>query len=182
MSSEPARLVLVVGPSGAGKDTLIAGAAAALAGDARFAFPRRVVTRVADAAEDHDTMNRDAFASALARGAFALHWQAHGLDYGIPADGLGSGEIIVCNVSRAIIPEALRRFPRTSVVYVTAPPDLRAARLAGRGREAGNTGEINARLVREVGGDNPAAADLVIDNCASVAAGTARLVAFLRGV
>ena len=90
--------------------------------------------------------------------------------------------VLPCYNEEAILPEALRRFPRTSVVYVTAPPDLRAARLAGRGREAGNTGEINARLVREVGGDNPAAADLMIDNSASVAAGTARLVAFLRGL
>lgn len=182
MSSDRPRLVLVVGPSGAGKDTLIAGAAAALAEDARFAFPRRVVTRLADAAEDHDTLEPEAFAAALARGEFALHWKAHGLDYGIPAGVLAAGQILVCNVSRAILPEALARFPASKIVCVTAPPDVRAARLAGRSREAGNAGEITARLEREVAGYNPAAADLVIDNCASVAAGTARLVGFLRGV
>ncbi|MGA7013248.1 MAG: phosphonate metabolism protein/1,5-bisphosphokinase (PRPP-forming) PhnN, partial [Pseudolabrys sp.] len=51
----PGRLVLVVGPSGAGKDTVITGAKAACAADSTFVFPRRVVTRPASDAEDHDT-------------------------------------------------------------------------------------------------------------------------------
>ena len=38
-------LVLVVGPSGVGKDTLIGGAKQALENDRRFTFVRRVVTR-----------------------------------------------------------------------------------------------------------------------------------------
>ena len=79
-------LVLVVGPSGAGKDTLINAAREALAGDRRFAFPRRVVTRPAVAAlEDHDSVTRAEFALQEANGAYALSWEAHGLHYGLPA-------------------------------------------------------------------------------------------------
>ena len=55
-------LVLVVGPSGSGKDTLMAGAAQALAGDARFRFVRRVVTRPATE-EDHEVIDAEGFAA-----------------------------------------------------------------------------------------------------------------------
>lgn len=180
MSSDPTRLVLVVGPSGAGKDTLIAAAAEAFAGDKRIRFPRRVVTRLADAAEDHDSCSAAEFAAAVASNSFALHWQAHGLAYGILAASLAGGGVVVCNVSRAVIGNARACYPGARAVYVTAPRDIRAARLAARGREAGQAEAIAARLAREVAGDAAGAADLVIDNCGSVAEGAARLQRFLR--
>jgi ribose 1,5-bisphosphokinase PhnN len=45
----PGRLLAVVGPSGAGKDTLIARARTRLAGDPMIVFPLRIVTRAASA-------------------------------------------------------------------------------------------------------------------------------------
>src|SRR5450756_1114872 len=81
----PGRLVLVVGPSGAGKDTLIDAVRAACRDEAGVVFPRRVVTRPWSAAEDHDTISDASFDQAAANGAFALWWAAHGLNYGIPA-------------------------------------------------------------------------------------------------
>ena len=80
----PGRLVLVVGPSGAGKDTLLRLAQAACADDANIVFPRRVVTREASDAENNDQMSAEAFREAASQGAFAITWQAHGHAYGLP--------------------------------------------------------------------------------------------------
>ena len=55
-------LIAVVGPSGAGKDRLMAGARAALAQDTRFRFVRRAITRATEAGgEDHEALTEAAF-------------------------------------------------------------------------------------------------------------------------
>jgi len=140
-------LVLVVGPSGAGKDTLLNAARRTLAGDARFRFVRRVITREPDPdGEDHEPVTPMQFAAR----DFALQWQAHGLHYGIPADiapDVAAGTVVVANVSRGVIAEAAERFPMR-VIEVTAPPAVLAARLATRGRETAS--DIAARLARAV--------------------------------
>ncbi len=175
-------LALVVGPSGAGKDTLLAAAKAALAGDPRFVFPRRVVTRAAMAElEDHDTIDRAGFTAERQRGAFALDWEAHGLCYGIPADieaAMANGRVVVANTSRKVIELALAKYPRCVVLLVTATPEVRAQRLAGRGRET--TQEVAARLKRE-GAPIPAGVEAeTIDNSGSLESGIANFVDAVR--
>ena len=177
----PGVLVLVVGPSGAGKDTLLDFARRELARDPRFVFARRVVTRPAAAgAEDHDTASEAEFAAAEAAGRFLITWRAHGLAYGLPgalrAD-LAAGRVVIANASRGVVAEARLLAARVLVVRVTASPETLARRLADRGRET--AGEIEGRLRREV--PNPAEnADLEIRNDGSIAEGGARLVAALR--
>ena len=99
-------LVLVVGPSGAGKDSIIRGAQRAFEGNSQFVFPRRVVTRKADvAAEDHDSITDMAFALSVAAGDFAVWWKAHGNGYGIPItidDDLRIGRTVIFNCSRTV--------------------------------------------------------------------------------
>jgi ribose 1,5-bisphosphokinase len=132
------RFVLVVGPSGAGKDTVIAGAKAACGSDAVIVFPRRVVTRPATDAEDHDSTSDSAFDWAVKNNVFAFWWQAHGLKYGIlqSADNdIRAGRTVVCNVSRGIVAEVRARYARVDAVLVTAPPDIISARLTGRSRQ-----------------------------------------------
>jgi ribose 1,5-bisphosphokinase len=177
----PGRLVLVVGPSGAGKDTLIELARAALKDDPAVVFPRRVVTRAASAAEAHDSMSEDEFERAARAGAFALTWDAHGLRYGIPASidsDIRAGRTVVCNVSRTIIAPARRRYAAVAVALVTAPAELLAARLKARAR--GSDGDIAQRLAR---GDafTDIAADYVIANTGAPADGAAALMAAVVG-
>jgi len=142
--------VAVVGPSGAGKDTVIGYARSRFAEETRLDFVRRVITRPSDAAsEDHDTLADAAFAEAEADGAFAICWDAHGLRYGLPADvdwSVGNGHVAVANVSRSVIPALRERYANMAVVEITATPEILAERLAQRGRES--RGEVLARLAR----------------------------------
>jgi len=143
-------LVAVVGPSGAGKDTLMGIARARLVGDARFRFVRRAITRPAEAGgEDHRSLDAAAFVAERDGGGFALWWHAHGLLYGIPRDieaDLAARRVVVANLSRAVLAEAAARY-RLRVLNITAPAPVLAARLAARGREGAT--DIAARLARE---------------------------------
>ena len=175
-------LVLVVGPSGAGKDTLINAARAALATDPDFVFPRRVVTRPTVASlEDHESVSAEEFALRERHGAYALSWEAHGLRYGLPAslaDDLEAGRVVVMNGSRTMTGAAVARFPGTRVILIEARPDVRAKRLAGRGRES--AADIEARLRREVAMPVPDA--IRIDNSGALNEGVSRFVAALQAL
>ena len=144
------KLILVVGPSGVGKDTLIDGARAALAGDHRFHFAKRVITRPAEAGgEDHESVSQAEFEQRLAAGRFLAHWRANGLSYGAPseiADHLAAGRNVVLNASRRAVGEIAAQEPELDVIHVDAPADVLDARLRARGRES--AGEIARRRAR----------------------------------
>lgn len=173
-------LIAVVGPSGAGKDTLMAGARIALAQDARFRFVRRAITRPTEAGgEDHEALTEAAFIARRDRGGFALHWHAHGLHYGIPRDieaDMAARRVVIANLSRAILPGASMRYV-LRVLNISAPSDILAARLAARGRES--AGDIAARLAREVALPDGLDIESVM-NDADVDSGVARVLAALN--
>ncbi|MDC7788353.1 phosphonate metabolism protein/1,5-bisphosphokinase (PRPP-forming) PhnN [Rhodoplanes sp. TEM] len=178
----PGVLFFVVGPSGSGKDTLLDGARAALGGTGRFAFARRVITRPADAGgEAHEAVDAATFARMKADGAFLIDWEAHGLAYGVPArclDDLARGRHVIANGSRAVVADLLARVPDLVVVEITAPPELLARRLAGRGRETADV--IRARLARTTPPFPEAATVVRVANDSTPQAGTERFVAALE--
>ncbi len=147
--SGPGKLILVVGPSGAGKDTLIAAARDHYAHDPHFIFPKRTVTRPCESAiEVHDSVSEVEFQKISENGGFCLHWQAHGLQYGIPnstARAIAEGRTVVVNVSRGAIEAAQARFHHVEVINVTAPREILMARLAARNRatDGGLTDRVN---------------------------------------
>uniref|UniRef100_Q07LZ4 Ribose 1,5-bisphosphate phosphokinase PhnN n=1 Tax=Rhodopseudomonas palustris (strain BisA53) TaxID=316055 RepID=Q07LZ4_RHOP5 len=177
----PGRLVLVVGPSGAGKDTLIALAREACRDDAQVVFPRRVVTRESSPAEDNVMLTLDAFKQAAARGAYAIHWEAHGHCYGIPKtvdDDIRAGRSVVANVSRAVVPTLRAAYAEVVVVAVTAPAEVLAKRLAGRARPS--DGDLIERLHRSV--DSAAIApEVTIINVGAAEQHAAELLNVIRG-
>ncbi len=173
-------LVLVVGPSGAGKDTLMALARETLAGDERYVFVRREITRPAEAGgEDHQSVSREEYAAR--HNTYALAWEAHGLGYGIPgaiATDLASGRVVVANVSRTVIGEAATRFA-VLVLEITASPEVLAIRLAARGRE--DAADRARRLARRVALPRGVASARVL-NDGAIEDGVAAVLATLRSL
>lgn len=177
----PGRLVLVVGPSGAGKDTLLGLARAACAEDGDVVFPRRVVTREASPFEDNEQVSLSAFGQAIGRGDFAVHWEAHGHCYALPRaidDDIRAGRTVVANVSRTVVDAIRRAYLDVVVVSITAPPEILAERVATRARSS--DGLVVDRLNRAIGGV-AAAADVTIINVGSVDHHARELVRIVRG-
>ncbi|WP_339638161.1 phosphonate metabolism protein/1,5-bisphosphokinase (PRPP-forming) PhnN [uncultured Sulfitobacter sp.] len=141
------RFIAVVGPSGVGKDSVMAALAKA---QPDLFLARRAITRPGEAGgEDFDGISEAAFLRLEAEGAFALSWAAHGLHYGIPIAvemALAEGRDVLANLSRSMLTEAKMRFARFEVLSLTASPDVLADRLWSRGRET--EAEITARLAR----------------------------------
>jgi ribose 1,5-bisphosphokinase len=160
----PGRAVLIVGASGAGKDTLIGLVRTKLAGNPSVHFPKRIVTRAPDAFEDSINFSVADFETERARGGFALHWTAHGLSYayGVSIDDeIRHGRTVVLNVSRTVIAATRARYFATRAVLIEADAEVRRQRLSGRNRET--LADIDARLAREVS-YAPGLVDVVVTN------------------
>jgi len=176
----PGRLVLVVGPSGAGKDSVIAGARARCVQEPRIVFPRRIVTRPATADEDHISVSHSGFDEALRCDAFALWWQAHGLKYALPSSidtDIRANRTVVCNTSRGVIEDARVRYRHVTCVLIAARADVLAARLSGRSRDS--DGPIEGRIERNAMYAD-LAADIVIDNSGALEEAANALASLLR--
>lgn len=162
--------VAVVGPSGAGKDTLIAALCQRLAGYDQFVFARRVITRESDVTEANEVVTPEGFESLKAAGGFLLDWTANGLHYGLPkslADEMTMGRIVIANISRGMVPALRQRVQRCCTVLITATPEVLAHRLQNRGRE--DVAAQQARLMRATTHQADLLADETIDNSGLVA-------------
>ena len=141
----PGRLIAVVGPSGVGKDSVMAGLHERLP---ELHLVRRVITRAPDlGGEVYDAVLVPEFEAMVENGAFAVYWSAHGLRYGIPVSvryQLTKGRDCLVNFSRKALLEGAAAFPRFVVLNITATPQTVAQRLAARGRESAD--EIAKRL------------------------------------
>lgn len=132
-------LVYVMGPSGAGKDSVLNRARALLAPDAPVVFAHRYITRAAEAGgENHIALSQSEFALRRSHGLFAFHWQAHGNEYGIGREihaWRRAGLTVVISGSREHFQKVGGVDDDTFPVLITAPAAALAQRLASRGRE-----------------------------------------------
>lgn len=141
----------VMGPSGSGKDSLLEALRRhRMDPDLPLVIAHRYITRAAAAGgENHIALTEQEFSLRLARGCFALHWESHGLRYGVGVEiecWLRAGLQVVLNGSRGALPMAKARFPNIVTVLIDVAPEVLRQRLLGRGRESEDA--IQARLQR----------------------------------
>lgn len=145
----PGRLIYLMGPSGAGKDTLIDAAKPSLR-ELGCEVARRVITRSAESVgEDAHEVSVEEFERQAARGDFALSWRANGLGYGIPAQidqWLAQGRHVLVNGSRGYLSQAWQRYPDLIAIVLTVNTEVLRQRLLRRARE--DLSEIENRLRR----------------------------------
>lgn len=176
------RLIYLMGPSGAGKDSVLQGLQQCVCGR-RLRIARRVITRSAEAVgEDAVGVSAQVFADLESAGAFAMAWRANGLAYGIPKEidnWLQEGCQVVVNGSRGYLEAARKRYPALVPVLLEVEPGILRARLNARARESAE--QIEARLARSavfidnhpLGGDPSI---LRLDNSTSLETAVKRLL------
>lgn len=178
------QLFYVIGPSGAGKDSLMLAARRALDGEP-IAFAHRYITRPAAAGgENFVALSVAEFAVRAQQDTFWLSWGSHELHYAIGREVLSwlqSGLTVVVNGSRAYLPQAQAVCVQAGVklvpVWVQCDVTILAQRLRARGRES--EAQIGERLARATEFTAPGDA-LIIDNSGSLDEALAQWLPVLR--
>ncbi len=135
------RIILIVGPSGVGKDTLIN----AIKGKVKANIVTRYITRPPDKFEQNFYVDKDAFLILKQNDFFLSTWEAHSNFYGIPVNQIKNGTNII-SVSRTVIGEFEEKFEDTITINISAPKEVVVERLMKRHRESQE--EIKKRLER----------------------------------
>lgn len=182
-----ARLVYVMGPSGAGKDSLLGWLRQHLPPSTPLHWAQRTISRPphpsnAPGSEQYESVCPVTFAALRKDQAFAMHWDANGLGYGVrhaQVAPLALGRWVLVNGSRAHLPQALATFEHLLPVHITASPAVLRERLLARGRETPD--EVEARVRRAQAFEQPAGvAHIEVHNDSTLDAAGQQLLAALQ--
>lgn len=159
-------LFLIVGNSGSGKDTLIRAIVERYPSDHKQIFtPKRYITRPPSETEENISTTREEFQKLANTGKFAFEWHIYGLSYGVPIiidELLSSGNPVIINVSRKIVPEAREKYKNLKVIFIEVPFELSVKRLKDRNRESEN--QLKQRIERARTHQKYDEADFIVDN------------------
>jgi ribose 1,5-bisphosphokinase len=172
-----------MGPSGAGKDTLLNAARASLDGQG-FAFAHRYITRPPVPGDEvFVPLTTQEFAARKAAGLFAFDWQARDVGYAIGSEiahWRQAGLTVVVSGSRADWAAGKPAAAGAIPVLIEASSAVLAARLAARARE--DATEIEARLARAAALESAIPNSVRIDNSGALDASVAAFVAALKQI
>jgi ribose 1,5-bisphosphokinase len=162
----PGVLILVVGNSGSGKDSIISGAVNGYPKELKeIKLTKRYITRPPSEFENNYSISFDEFKLKEEQGEFALKWKIYGLNYGVPVEidkWLEKGHPVLVNVSRMIIGEAREIYENIKVIFIEVPLEITIKRIKNRGRESGQL--LKQRIERASANQTMPGADFIVDN------------------
>lgn len=124
------KIILIVGASGVGKDTLLKHAKTKINAN----FVKRHITRIPDSHEDNYYINDDDFYQLRNDNYFIASWSAHNNLYGIAKNQIQEGLNIV-SISRSAICDFERHYEDVTTIEITLSKEHLYQRLKNRNRE-----------------------------------------------
>lgn len=168
------KIVLIVGASGVGKDTLIKN----LKNKLEANFVKRHITREPDENEQNYYIDEVNFEKLKDDNYFISTWEAHNNKYAIAKNEIQNGLNII-SVSRGAIKDFEKTFNDLITIEITLPKEILYERLKNRARE--NEEQIQKRLARTY--KNIEAKNIIqFDNSASIDISTSNFVALLERI
>ena len=162
----PGFLILVIGNSGSGKDSIIKGAVEKYSRDKpRIHLVQRYITRPPSETENNISITLNEFRKMEKQDQFALKWNIYGLYYGVSIeidDWLKGGDLVLVNVSRTIVKNVRRIYKNVKVVFIQVPLEVSVERLNRRARE--NQKRVEERIERARKNQTFPNADFIVDN------------------
>ncbi len=162
----PGKLVLVVGNSGSGKDSIMKGVKERYPSDLISLYlTQRYITRPYSDTEDNIAVTPEDFKIMSLQGEFVLEWHIYGLDYGVPIEideWLKKGHPVLVNVSRSIVKKARKIYQNIVVVFIDVPFEITLKRVKERARESGV--RLEERILRARQNQYIPDADFIVDN------------------
>ena len=162
----PGILVLVVGNSGSGKDSIISGVVKRFPPNLKkIHLTQRYITRPASETEDNIATTPEVFKEMSLQKKFALEWHIYDLDYGVPIDiddWLKKGHPVIVNVSRTIVKKARCIYRNILVVFIKVSFEITFQRIKERARESGKL--LQERIQRAKDNQTFPDADFIVDN------------------
>jgi len=162
----PGILVLVVGNSGSGKDSIISGVVKRFPSNLKeIHLTQRYITRPSSETEDNIAITPEIFKKMSLQKKFALEWHIYDLDYGVPIeidDWLKKGHPVIVNVSRTIVKKARNTYRNILVVFIKVPFEITYQRIKERGRESRKL--LQERIQRAKENQTFPEADFIVNN------------------
>lgn len=162
----PGLLVLIVGNSGSGKDSIMRGLKERFPTELKPLYlAQRFITRPTSETESNIAISPEEFKEMSSQGKFALEWHIYGLDYGVPIEideWLKKGHPVLVNVSRLIVQKAREIYSNIVVAFIEVPFEITLKRVKERARESGR--RLEERIQRAKENQTYSYADIIIDN------------------
>lgn len=125
------KVVLIVGASGVGKDSLIK----AVQNKIEANFVKRYITRMPDNNESNFYLDDEAFENLKHTNFFVSSWEAHNNKYAIAHSHIKEGLNII-SISRGAIKDFEKVFENCITINITVDEEILKQRLLNRGRES----------------------------------------------